>query len=85
MDRAGPGRAAHSHRLHLEQFDERETPREGAITLEECLPLDWLEQFPKRIAEVTPEQVHDAVRRRIDPDRLATVVVGAAPAGSSPR
>ena len=42
------------------------------------LPLDWLEQYPKRIAEVTPEQVHDAVRRRIDPDRLATVVVGAA-------
>jgi zinc protease len=43
------------------------------------LPLDWLEQFPRRIGEVTLEQVRDAVRRRIDPDRLATVVVGAAP------
>jgi zinc protease len=41
------------------------------------LPLDWLEQFPQRVAAVTVEQVRDAFRRRVDPDRLATVVVGA--------
>jgi zinc protease len=40
------------------------------------LPLDWLEQFPQRVAAVTAEQVRDAFQRRVDPDRLATVVVG---------
>ena len=51
------------------------------------LPLDWLEQFPQRVSAVTVEQVRDAFRRRIDPERLATVVVGggqAAPAGTTP-
>ena len=50
------------------------------------LPLDWLEQFPQRVAQVTAEEVRDAFRRRIDPDRLATVVVGAdiRPAPSPP-
>jgi zinc protease len=47
------------------------------------LPLDWLEQFPQRVADVTLEQVRDAFQRRIDPGRLATVVVGAEP-GSAP-
>jgi zinc protease len=41
------------------------------------LPLDYLEKFPQRVAAITAEQVRDAFRRRIDPDRLATVVVGA--------
>lgn len=41
------------------------------------LPLDYLEQFPERVAEVSVAQIHDAFRRRIDPDRLVTVVVGA--------
>ena len=51
------------------------------------LPLDWLEQFPQRVSAVTVEQVRDAFRRRVDPERLATVVVGggqAAPAGTTP-
>lgn len=41
------------------------------------LPLDYLEQFPERVAEVTVAQIRDAFRRRVDPDRLVTVVVGA--------
>jgi zinc protease len=41
------------------------------------LPLDYLEQFPRRVEAVTVEQIHDAFRRRIDPERLVTVVVGA--------
>jgi zinc protease len=40
------------------------------------LPLDWLEQYPQRVAEVTPAQIRDAFQRRIDPTRMATVVVG---------
>lgn len=40
------------------------------------LPLDYLEQFPERVAEVSVAQIRDAFRRRVDPDRLVTVVVG---------
>ncbi len=40
------------------------------------LPLDYLEQFTGRIAAVTLEQIKDAFARRVDPSRLATVVVG---------
>ncbi len=48
------------------------------------LPLDWLEQFPRRIAEVTLPQIRDAFQRRIDPARMATVVVGAVPSPPPP-
>jgi zinc protease len=40
------------------------------------LPLDYIDTFPDRIAEVTAEQVHEAFRRRVDPQRMVTVVVG---------
>jgi zinc protease len=48
------------------------------------LPLDYLEQFPRRVEEVTVEQIRDAFRRRIDPERLATVVVGAGARAAAP-
>ncbi|RMG31807.1 MAG: insulinase family protein [Gammaproteobacteria bacterium] len=41
------------------------------------LPLDYLERFNARVAAVTRRQVMDAFRRRVHPDRLVTVVVGA--------
>jgi len=47
------------------------------------LPLDWLQQFPQQVAQVTLEQVRDAFRRRVDPARMATVVVGGAPGPST--
>jgi zinc protease len=40
------------------------------------LPLDYLDDFVARVNAVTAEQVRDAFRRRIEPDRLLTVVVG---------
>jgi zinc protease len=40
------------------------------------LPLDWLDTYPKAVARVTPEQVREAFRRRIQPAHLVTVVVG---------
>jgi zinc protease len=43
------------------------------------LPLDWLERYPQSVAAVTVAQIRDAFQRRIFPDRLAVVVVGAAP------
>jgi zinc protease len=40
------------------------------------LPLTYLDDFNKRIEAVTLEQINDAFRRRVNPDRMVTVVVG---------
>ncbi len=40
------------------------------------LPLDYLQTFPQRVRAVTRAAVRDAFRRRVDPQRLVTVVVG---------
>lgn len=50
-----------------------------ALIGDEGLPLDWLDVWIERVEAVTLEQVREAFRRRIDPDRLSTVVVGAGP------
>jgi zinc protease len=39
------------------------------------LPLTYLEDYVKNVERVTAAQVRDAFRRRIDPERLVTVVV----------
>jgi zinc protease len=41
------------------------------------LPLDWLDEYPARLDAVTLDQVRGAFARRIDPQKLAIVVVGA--------
>jgi zinc protease len=41
------------------------------------LPLDWLDTYPAQLKAVTLEQIRSAFARRIDPDKLAIVVVGA--------
>jgi zinc protease len=46
------------------------------------LPLTYLDDFTANVEAVTTKQIRDAFRRRIDPDALATVIVGA-PAGVS--
>lgn len=40
------------------------------------LPLDYLETWPVKVRAVTLEQVNDAVKRRIRPEQMITVVVG---------
>jgi len=40
------------------------------------LPLDYIDRFVSNIESVTVEQIRDAFRRRVQTDRLATVVVG---------
>lgn len=40
------------------------------------LPLTWLDEYVNRVKEVTLAQIKDAFQRRIDPERLVTVVVG---------
>ena len=41
------------------------------------LPLAWLDEFPSRVEGVTLAQVKSAFARRIDPEKLSIVVVGA--------
>ena len=41
------------------------------------LPLDYLNNFNQHVSDVTIEQIKDAYKRRVDPDKLLTVVVGA--------
>jgi len=40
------------------------------------LPLDYLETFVSRVNAVTVEDIKDAFKRRVQTDRLSTVVVG---------
>jgi zinc protease len=47
------------------------------------LPLDYLDRFTDRVSAVTAEQIRDAYRRRVHPDRLAVVMVGGAGVGDA--
>ena len=41
------------------------------------LPLTYLDDFTGKVDKVTIAQIHDAFKRRINPDAMATVIVGA--------
>ncbi len=41
------------------------------------LPLTYLDDFTLRVEAVTVKQIHAAFKRRIDPNAMATVIVGA--------
>lgn len=47
------------------------------------LPLDYLQRFTGEVAAVTVEQIKDAYRRRVQPQKMVTVIVGGEP-GSRP-
>ncbi|NTV95602.1 MAG: insulinase family protein [Thiobacillus sp.] len=40
------------------------------------LPADWLDTYPKKVAAVTRDDVIRALRARLHPDAMATVIVG---------
>lgn len=40
------------------------------------LPLDYLATFNDRVEQITIEQIQDAFKRRVNPDKLVTVTVG---------
>ncbi|RUM90015.1 MAG: insulinase family protein, partial [Thiomicrospira sp.] len=40
------------------------------------LPLDYLEQFPKKIESISKADILKAWNERIHPDKLLTVMVG---------
>lgn len=40
------------------------------------LPLDYLETLKQRVNDVTKAEIQDAFKRRINPDKMATVIVG---------
>jgi len=41
------------------------------------LPLTYLDDFSAKVQQVTTAQIHDAFKRRIHPEAMATVIVGA--------
>lgn len=41
------------------------------------MPLSYLDDFTRRVEQVTVAQVRDAFKRHIDPQHMATVIVGA--------
>ena len=43
------------------------------------LPMDYLETFNDKVMAVTRDQIMDAYKRRVLPDRMATVIVGGEP------
>lgn len=40
------------------------------------LPLNYLKTFNDRVEAITLEQIKDAFKRRVDPDKLATITIG---------
>ena len=42
------------------------------------LPLDYLDRFNAQVEAVTADQIREAFQRRVDPERMVTVVVGGA-------
>ncbi len=44
------------------------------------LPLNYLDQFIAQVESVTLEQIKDAFKRRVKPDKMVTVIVGDIPA-----
>lgn len=42
------------------------------------LPLDYLETFTSQVKAVTPEQIREAFQRRVDLDKMVTIMVGGA-------
>jgi zinc protease len=47
------------------------------------LPLTYLDDFQVRVEQVDVRAINDAFRRRIDPDAMATVIVGGQVAGET--
>ncbi|MFH2133839.1 MAG: pitrilysin family protein [Pseudomonadota bacterium] len=45
------------------------------------LPLTYLDDFQTRVEQVSTRAIHEAFRRRIDPDTMVTIVVGGEQAG----
>ncbi|MBI1175387.1 MAG: insulinase family protein [Sideroxydans sp.] len=49
------------------------------------LPLTYLDDFPGKVEKVTVADIRDAFKRRVNPDALATVIVGAPEEAAKPQ
>jgi zinc protease len=48
-------------------------------TLDAGLPLEYVDQYPDRVAALTLDQVNGAIRRHLDPSKMVTVEAGTLP------
>jgi zinc protease len=46
------------------------------IMLNRGMPLSFVDEYPARVAAITREQVNEAIKRHIDPDKLVLVQAG---------
>jgi zinc protease len=51
-------------------------------TLNSGMPLEFVDEYPQRIAALTLEQVNGAIRKHIDPERMVLVEAGTVPGGA---
>jgi zinc protease len=47
------------------------------------MPLEFVDEYPKRIDALTLDQVNGAIKRHIDPDRMVLVEAGTVPGGAA--
>lgn len=47
------------------------------------MPLEFVDEYPQRIAALTLEQVNGAIRKHIDPERMVLVEAGTVPGGAA--
>jgi zinc protease len=47
------------------------------------MPLEFVDEYPQRIAALTLEQVNGAIRKHIDPERMVLVAAGTVPGGAA--
>jgi zinc protease len=47
------------------------------------MPLEFVDEYPQRIAALTLEQVNGAIRKHIDPERMVLVEAGTLPGGAA--
>lgn len=53
------------------------------LMLNRGMPLSFVDDYPKKIAEISRAQVNDAIKRRIDPGRMVLVKAGTVAGGQT--
>ncbi len=45
-------------------------------TIRSGLDLNWIDDYPAKVAALTLDQINSVIRRRVDPDKLVLVKAG---------
>jgi zinc protease len=53
------------------------------LLLDAGMPLEFVDEYPQRVDALTLEQVNDAIRKHIDPERMVLVEAGTVPGAAT--